>query len=125
MIELGTGNNINMFEVQVIDMDDNNVAASKPSSQSSTLKLFNTGRAVDGDITTFSHTDVSAQSAASSVWWKVALDDAFRIKSVKIKNRYCTNPSDSATSVNRRIHVYFFMLLIRQTDATPGYVQYW
>jgi hypothetical protein len=28
MIELGTGNNINMFEVQVIDMDDNNVAAS-------------------------------------------------------------------------------------------------
>jgi hypothetical protein len=95
-----------MFEVHVIDTDDNNVAASKPSSQSSTLKLFNAGRAVDGDITTFSHTDVSVQAAASSVWWKVALGDEFRIKSVTIKNRYCSNPSDSAGC------------LCRLTDAT-------
>jgi hypothetical protein len=106
MIELGTGNNINMFEVHVIDTDDNDVAASKPSSQSSTLKLFNAGRAVDGDISTFSHTDVSVQAAGSAVWWKVALGDEFRIKSVTIKNRYCSNPSDSAGC------------LCRLTDAT-------
>jgi hypothetical protein len=106
MIELGTGNNINMFEVHAIDTDDNDVAASKPSSQSSTLKLFNAGRAVDGDITTFSHTDVSVQAAGSAVWWKVALGDEFSIKSVTIKNRYCSNPSDSAGC------------LCRLTDAT-------
>jgi hypothetical protein len=106
MIELGTGNNINMFEVHVIDTDDNDVAASKPSSQSSTLKLFNAGRAVDGDASTFSHTDLSVQAAASAVWWKVALGDEFRIKSVTIKNRYCSNPSDSAGC------------LCRLTDAT-------
>jgi hypothetical protein len=106
MIELGTGKNIHMFEVHVIDTGDNNVAVRKPSSQSSTLKLFNASRAVDGDVSTFSHTDVSVQAAASSVWWKVALGDGFRIKSVKIKNRYCSNPSDSAGC------------LCRLTDAT-------
>jgi hypothetical protein len=96
MIELSTGQNIQMFEVQIIDTGDNNVAARKPSSQSSTLNLFNAGRAVDGVISTFSHTDVSVQAVASSVWWKVVLEDEFRIKSVRIKNRYCSNPSDSA-----------------------------
>jgi hypothetical protein len=106
MIELSTGQNIQMFEVQVIDTGDNNIAASKPSSQSSTLKLFNAGRAVDRDISTFSHTDVSVQAAASSVWWKVVLEDEFHIKSVKIKNRYCSNPFDTAGC------------LCRLTDAT-------
>jgi hypothetical protein len=65
---------------------------------------------VDGDISTFSHTDVSLQDDPSSVWWKVALGDEFRIKSVKIKNRYCGNSSDLAGC------------LCRLTDATVSLV---
>jgi hypothetical protein len=110
MLELGTGENIHMFEVQVIDRFENEIAASKPSFQSSTFKHFNASRAVDGDISTFSHTDVSVQDDPSSVWWKVALGDEFRIKSVKIKNRYCGNSSDLAGC------------LCRLTDATVSLV---
>jgi hypothetical protein len=112
MIELSTGNNIHMFEMQVIDEDNNDVAASKPSSQSSTFKQFNASRAVDGDVSTFSHTDVSVQTAASSVWWKVALGDEFHVKFVAIKNRYCGSPSDSASC------------LCRLTNATVSLLDY-
>jgi hypothetical protein len=112
MIELSTGNNIHMFEVQVIDEDNNDVAASKPSSQSSTFKQFNASRAVDGDVSTFSHTDVSVQTAASSLWWKVALGDEFHVKFVAIKNRYCGSPSDSASC------------LCRLTNATVSLLDY-
>jgi hypothetical protein len=52
MLELGTGENIHMFEVQVVDHFENEIAASKPSFQSSTFKHFNASRAVDGDIST-------------------------------------------------------------------------
>jgi hypothetical protein len=40
MLELGTGENIQMFEVQVVDHFENEIAASKLSFQSSTFKHF-------------------------------------------------------------------------------------
>ena len=90
-IELGTGQNIAMFEVQVLSSGIN-IAPGKPSSQSSTFKSFGASLAVDGKMNTFSHTNVA--SSDSSVWWKVDLGAELPIESVTVMNRWCGSSSD-------------------------------
>jgi len=81
-----------MFEVQVFS-SGNNVANGKTSAQSSTLKTgFAAGQAVDGDVTTFSHTNAKAQG--SPVWWEVDLGNEYSVESVTIMNRWCTDSTD-------------------------------
>jgi hypothetical protein len=51
-----------MFEVQVLDSGGADIAHEKDAAQSSTFvsrsgKVFNASHAVDGDSTTFSHTN--------------------------------------------------------------------
>ena len=53
---------IQMFEVQVLDSGGADIAHEKDAAQSSTFvsrsgKVFNASHAVDGDSTTFSHTN--------------------------------------------------------------------
>jgi hypothetical protein len=82
-----------MFEVQVLDFDGANIAHGKDAAQSSTFvsrsgASFDASNAIDGDSTTFSHTN------DSSSWWEVDLGGLYSIGSVNIKNRWCKNPSD-------------------------------
>jgi phage-related protein len=88
-IELGTGENMNMFEVQVIS-SGNEIARNKSARQSSTFKTFSADRALDGDLISFSHTN----GFGSSVWWEVDLGDEYPIESVTIMNRWCGSVSD-------------------------------
>ena len=90
-IELGTGQNIAMFEVQVFS-SGNNVATGKSSNQSSTFKSFGARLAVDGKANTFSHTNVT--SAGIPVWWQVDLGIEFPIESVTVMNRWCGDATD-------------------------------
>ena len=90
-IELGTGKNIHMFEVQVLSVGSN-IAFGKPSSQSSTLNKLFANLAVDGKVNTFSHTNVA--TSGNSVWWQVNLGNEFPIESVTILNRWCGSSAD-------------------------------
>lgn len=91
-IQLGTGLNIAMFEVQVFS-SGNDVARGKPTKQSSTLKSFFANFAVDGNLGSFSHTDVG--TSGIPVWWEVDLGSMLPIQSITVKNRWCgSNSSD-------------------------------
>jgi hypothetical protein len=91
-IELNTGENIQVFDVKVIDTTGKDIAQGKPAAQSSTSstrKHFGASLAVDGDPLTYSLTNVTSQ-ADKSVWWEVNLQGEHRVNSVIIKNR-CGN----------------------------------
>ncbi len=83
-----TGEQIQMFEVQILSSDDVNIALNKAASQSSTLGTNAAHFSVDGDLTTFSHTDDDNAS------WEVDLGSTYSLKSVMIKNRWCDDSSD-------------------------------
>jgi hypothetical protein len=86
-IESTTGEQIQMFEFQALS-SGTNVALNKTAAQSSTFKSKYASLALDGDTTTFSHTD------DPSPWWQVDLGGTFAAEFVKIKNRWCGNESD-------------------------------
>ena len=92
-IELSSGEDLNLIEVQVYS-SGNEIATNKVASQSSTLKdnapKFGAGRAVDGLMNTFSHT----QAQSGPVWWEVDLGVEHLIDSVTIMNRWCQDISD-------------------------------
>ncbi len=106
-IELGTGENINLFEVQVYSAGIN-VATKKSSSQSSTLNSYGASLAVDGKNTTFSHTNVAA--SGGPVWWKVDLGDEFHVESVTILNRWCGSSSDPSGCLCRLSFATLFLI---------------
>ena len=89
-IESTTGDDIQMFDVEVIS-SGMNIALGKPADQSSTL-VDDIARlatyAVDGDLTTYSHTDCDGP------WWLVDLGELVPIEKVTIINRWCDSPSD-------------------------------
>lgn len=84
-----TGKPLNMFEFQVFS-GGLNVAQGKAATQSSTLKSFSASLAVDGDYSSFSHTELEESS-----WFKLDLGEPFQIESMNIVNRYCKNTSVS------------------------------
>jgi hypothetical protein len=89
-LESTTGQNINMFEFQAFS-EGANVASSGTARQSSTFiggVSFDASLALDGDTTTFSHTD------DTEAFWEVDLGEAHPIESVAIKNRWCRKPND-------------------------------
>jgi hypothetical protein len=92
-IELNTGENINLFDVKVMDTTGKDVAQGKPAAQSSTWKNFDASLAVDGRPLTFSLTYAASQ-AETNVWWDVDLQGETRVKSVVIKNRWCKSADD-------------------------------
>ena len=81
---------------------DVNVALNKPTSQGSDFQgnpsKFGASKAVDGDATTFSHTN------ADCVWWEVDLGSSYEISSITIKNRFCGGPADSPGCLCRLSH---------------------
>jgi hypothetical protein len=87
-IESSTGENIAVFELQV-SSEGVNVALNKTASQSSTLGNRTASLAVDGSETTFSYTnDIND-------FWEIDLGGTFPTEFVNIKNRWCSNSSDS------------------------------
>jgi hypothetical protein len=83
---------IHMFEVLV--MDENNIVnwasplvnPMSAASQSSTI--FPASSAVDGDLSTFSHTsEEQTDNVDGTVWWKVDLGEAHTVGEVIIENR--------------------------------------
>ena len=85
-----TGEQIQMFELEAISVDDVNIALNQTASQSSTFGTQSASFAVDGVLATFSHTnDISAS-------WEVDLGITSSLKSVLIKNRWCKDPNDSS-----------------------------
>ena len=93
-LQSNTGEQLQMFEVQVYS-SGTNVAIGKKAKQKSTLVTkdgtpFFASNAVDGNSTTFSHTD------CKDPWWYVDLDEMISIEYVRIVNRWCGDPSDEA-----------------------------
>ena len=81
---------------------DVNVALNKPANQGTDFKgdynKFGAFKAVDGDGTTFSHTD------ADCVSWEVDFESLYEISSITIKNRFCGDSSDSPGCLCRLSH---------------------
>lgn len=89
-----------MFEFQAFTDSGEEVAQGKTATQSSTFKnnsKFAASQAVDGDISTFSHTDNAAT-------WEVDLAQAYNISFISIKNRYCGDSSDQPGCLCRLSH---------------------
>ena len=81
-----------MFELQVL-ANGINVAPQGTAIQSSDFKSnnfkFGAARSLDGDNSTFSHTNIEVGS-----WWEVDLANEVEVESIIIINRYCRNPQD-------------------------------
>lgn len=89
-----------MFEVEIYSAGVN-VAEGKTAMQSSTLGTSVASNAVDGKNGTFSHTtNISEYS-----WWKVDLGESFPIDSLRVLNRWCSDPSDPNGCLCRLSHV--------------------
>jgi hypothetical protein len=92
-LESTTEEALQMFELQVISIDDNNVALSGSASQSSTFKdsevKFGASKAIDNNNSTFSHTNLGV-----GAWWEVELLEVVDVESVVILNRYCNGQQD-------------------------------
>ncbi len=80
-----------MFEVQVSSLGKN-IAAGRPSTQSSTHNNFFANLAVDSNLNTFSHTKVA--TSGSPVWWQVDLGNELPMQSVTVLNRWCGSSAD-------------------------------
>jgi len=106
-IELGSGLNIQLFEVQVYS-SGMNVATGKSSSQSSTLNNFDASLAVDGKANTFSHTNVA--TSGSPVWWKVDLGNEFPVESVTVLNRWCVSSLDPSGCLCHLSYASLFLI---------------
>ena len=82
-----------MFEFNAYTSSGQEVAVGKSAVQSSTLKnnnlKFGPANAVDGNNSTFSHTDDGAAS------WEVDLGQDYRIRNISIRNRYCQDVNDA------------------------------
>ena len=80
-----------MFEFQVFSSGVN-IALGKTASQSSdylnSVATFGASRALDGSLTTFSHTN------DNNAWWEVDLAGFASLESISIANRWCSSPSD-------------------------------
>jgi hypothetical protein len=83
-----TGQQIQVFEVQVFSISGSNIAKSKIATQSSTLKTCLASKAVDNQFDTFSHTN------DSNAWLQVDLGGVYDIYSIVIANRWCLDISD-------------------------------
>lgn len=80
-----------MLEFQVFSSGQN-VAIGKTSEQSSTFKDFQASRAIDGNVGTFSHTNVASNGTPAV--WKLDLGAGFPIDTVKVLNRACGGSHD-------------------------------
>lgn len=94
-IQSTTGEQIGIFELEAISLDDVNVALNQPATQSSTYDgasgALEANNAVDGNTSTFSAT----ASNDPNPTWQVDLGNTTTLKAIDIKNRYCTtDPSD-------------------------------
>jgi hypothetical protein len=89
-LESTTGEQIQMFELKAISSGEN-VALNKTAVQSSTFKTKYASLALDGDSTTFSHTD---DGNTTNAFWEADLGTSYPLESVLVENRWCTNPSD-------------------------------
>lgn len=80
-----------MFEFHAYTDSGEEVAQGKTATQSSNYRndiKFAASHALDGDISTFSHTYDAAAT------WKVDLAQVYNISLISIKNRYCQDNSD-------------------------------
>lgn len=112
---------LQFFEFHALS-NGTDVASGKPATQSSTYNnnnyKFGAGNAVDGKVSTFSHTGAWDVNAA----WTVDLGGQFEIMSIDILNRYCGDASDPSDclcrlsdatvelldSANSTLHTYQF-----------------
>jgi hypothetical protein len=88
-----------MFELEALG--DNGIinyasAINTPTvtvTQSSTYKEFDATNAVDGDLSTFSHTK---SNTGESEWWQVDLGSGVyhTVRTIRISNRWCRGPDD-------------------------------
>ena len=102
-----TGEPIAIFEIEVMSSGVN-VAEGSTASQSSTFKnkpQFEASSAVDGDLSSFSHTDGDSCS-----WFEVDFEASVPIESVKIMNRWCGDETDTQKCLCRlsRVAVSLF-----------------
>ncbi|KAL7509263.1 hypothetical protein ACHAXN_006280 [Cyclotella atomus] len=91
-LKLESTTTINMFELEVYDSSGINIARQGIASQSSTYNnadRFSASKAIDGQSSTFSHTDNDGSS-----YWSLDLNGLHDIERVLIRNRFCGNPSD-------------------------------
>ncbi|KAL7517215.1 hypothetical protein ACHAWX_002153 [Stephanocyclus meneghinianus] len=82
-----TGQHLQMFEFQVFSSGVN-IALGKTAGQSSTYGRLFAPLAIDGSLTTFSHTN------DNNAWWEVDLAGLSPLESISIANRWCSDPSD-------------------------------
>ena len=98
-LESTTGEILNAFEIEVYAAGQN-IAIDGTATQSSThneKSKFDASSAIDGDDSTFIHTDASDDSP----WWQVGFTLKSEIESVEIKNRWCGDENDQAECLCR------------------------
>ena len=97
-LESTTGENIQIFELKVTSAGEN-VALQGTATQSSDWNdRFTAVKAIDGDDTTFSHTN------DSNAFLEVELSEARSIDEVVIINRWCANAGDPHSCLCRLSH---------------------
>jgi hypothetical protein len=95
-LESTTGQVIQMFEVQVFS-GGINIAQDGKASSSSRHKMLSAEKAIDGDMSTFSHTSLDDLHA----WWQLDLNRVRSFDRLIIFNRWCQSPKDEPSCLCR------------------------
>jgi hypothetical protein len=98
-LESTTGQVIQMFEVQVLS-GRVNIAQDGKASQSSTHNMFSAEKAIDSDMSTFSHTYLDDLHA----WWQLDLNRVRSLDRFIIFNRWCQSPKDEPSCLCRLLY---------------------
>ncbi|KAL3778345.1 hypothetical protein HJC23_013805 [Cyclotella cryptica] len=110
-----TGEQLQMFEFQVFSSGVN-IALGRNAIQSSNYSGFHANRAIDNDLTTFSHTN------DTSSWWEVDLEEMVYIDSITIANRFCGSPSDPNGCLCRLSYASVQLLNHQDAVVADGYI---
>ena len=88
-LESTTGQHIQLFEVEAYSAGVNVAKDTSYATQSSTLKQFFASNSVDGDVTTFSHTN------DGNAWLDIDFGMNVALESINIVNRHCGSIDDA------------------------------
>jgi hypothetical protein len=88
-----TGEPLQLFELQIFDPTDQNIARSGTASASSALDTYTASKAIDGNMQTMYHSK-SAQEGDPAPWLQIDLPASYEARKIVIHNRGCGGVND-------------------------------
>jgi hypothetical protein len=98
-LQQSSGDYLNIYELEILDPAGTNIAIGKAASQSSTYHCDGAScvaiNAIDGNMTTLSHTNSWYDGDDSNPWLNIDLGTSSKVQKIVIHNRWCDDVDDN------------------------------